>query len=225
MINPYKNSIKNYVSIMLIQIKALKIKGESEDPFTYTSGNKGPIYVDNRKIISYPIFKNVIASFFAHILEFEIKEDITCIIGGETAGMSFAEHLADLLNKIYFYVRKQSKGYGIKSRLVGDLNMLKGKAVLIEDLITDGGSKISFIEGIRDNIECNHTLVVFDREQGGAAKLKKMGVSLHSLTTLKDTLKIGKEYNFINSETYDYVQEYLQDPKSWSEKRDFEWFD
>ncbi len=59
--------------------------------------------------------------------------------------MSFAKHLADLLNKIYFYVRKQIKGYGIKSRLVGDLNMLKGKAVLIEDLITDGRSKISFI--------------------------------------------------------------------------------
>ena len=96
MLNPYKNSIRNYVSIMLWQIEALKIKGENEEPFTYASGNKGPIYVNNRKIISYPILKNLIASFFAHILEFDVKEEITCIIDGDTVGMIFAEPLEEI---------------------------------------------------------------------------------------------------------------------------------
>ncbi|MHA1386284.1 MAG: orotate phosphoribosyltransferase [Candidatus Helarchaeota archaeon] len=219
-----RKAIEIFTSTLLFHLEAIKLKKEQEEPFEYTSGKKGPIYINNRVLISHPYYKKIISGFFATIIEFEISEKISCIIGGATAGMSFAEQLADLLNKPYFYIKKkEKKPHGLKQYIVGDLSLLKGNVILVEDLITDGGSKEHFLDEIEKyiNIKCNHCLVVFDREQGGKEKLEKRGVSLHSLTTLKKTLQIGLDSNFIDESTYHYVSKYLKDPEKWASDKGY----
>jgi len=216
-------AMQNYVSILLLKLGAVKIN--KDEPFKYASGNVGPIYVDCRVLISHPIQKKIIAGFFANLLS-DIDYEIDLIAGGETAGMSFAEELADLVNKPYYYIRKEQKEHGLQGRVVGDSNIYAHKimmGLLVEDLITDGKSKISFIDALRDaSIQCEYCFVVIDRQQGGKESLSNINVKLYSLTTLIGTLSVGRETEVIDEETYQDVLHYLEDPEKWSVDRGYD---
>jgi len=198
--------ISKIVSETLWEVKAIKVS--PEEPFELASGKMSPIYIDCRIPISHPLPRNIITTC-AHFLYEKEHLDADIIAGGETAGIPYAAWLADRLGKPYVYVRKEAKGYGIKTQIVGDIK--PGSLVLLyEDLITDGGSKINFVTGIRQ-AGCNirDCLVIFDRLQGGKERLAEHGVQLHSMTNLNFTLEVGLQRGYISKEDFDLVSDYL----------------
>lgn len=233
----FKVDIENYVAKLLLFLNAVKLQKDGEEPFLYTGGNRGPIYIDNRVLISHNSYRKIIAGFISNII-LDIKPidmdgfpwDISYIAGGATAGMPFAQDVADMLGLPYFYIREKKKEHGISDFVVGDLFNVLGKdlisihpAVLVEDLITDGKSKEHFIEQLRKHCWCADCVVIFDREQGGREKLKSLGVELYSLTTMSKLLDVAFNNRIINSDTYSSIKDYLKDPRKWNEDRGFKW--
>ncbi|MBI4457231.1 MAG: orotate phosphoribosyltransferase [Acidobacteria bacterium] len=206
--------IGELISILLWEHRAIQVS--STEPFQLSSGNFTPLYINCRLLISYPGTRSVIVSF-AQRLYHERQIAADCIAGGETAGIPFGAWLAERLDKPFVYVRKKKKEHGTGSRLEG---VPKGEVLLFEDLITDGGSKLSFIEAIREaGCMISRCLVLVDREQGGEASLARVGVKLHSLVGISRCLETGRALSLLSSEALAQVKEYLADPSDWHRRR------
>ena len=145
-------------------------------------------------------------------------EQFDAVAGGETAGIPFAAFIAERLNLPMQYVRKKSKGFGRNARIEGDIK--KGQRILlVEDLTTDGGSKLSFAEAIREaGAEVKHTFVVFyyDIFKDSMKKLNDNDLSLHYLATWWDVLNYAKKTNKFDKRTLSSVEDYLNNPIDWS---------
>ncbi len=205
------------IAKLLINIKSVNFSFDNY--FTLTSGLKSPVYVDCRKIISYVnerelIFKNSLLYLKKNNLSFDI------IAGGETAGIPYAAFLSDKLKKPMLYIRKKPKGFGINKQIEGDFEKDQN-ALLVEDLATDGGSKITFVKAMRDaGLKVKDIFVIFhyDIFDYSLSELSKMNVKIHSLCTWKDivnyieTKKIFNELEILN------LKEFLSNPDKWREK-------
>ncbi len=204
--------IKETLALMLWQFEAIQISPEK--PFRLTSGNYSPIYINCRRLISEPTFIQYFCGAAKYFISHrKIKMDV--IAGGETAGIPFAAFLSQSLSLPLVYIRKKTKAHGIAKLVEG--NLPKGKRVLlVEDLITDAGSKIHFAESIRANgAYIEDVLVVFDRNQGGAEVLQRSGMSLHSLTDLDVALNVAQNNNIVTNNTITLVKKYLDSPIEW----------
>jgi len=194
--------------------KAIQVN-ESQ-PFRLASGAFTPIYINCRLLISYPSTRDILISFARYLYQ-ERELECDCIAGGETAGIPFAAWLAEKLDKPLIYVRKKRKDYGESQRLEG---VPTGRVLLVEDLMTDGGSKVGFIEAIREaGCTVSDCLVFVDREQNGAQTLEKLGVTLHSLVGLSTCLKIGQAMGLLSEDSLAEVNHYLEDPSAWHLER------
>jgi orotate phosphoribosyltransferase len=138
--------------------------------------------------------------------------------GGETAGIPFAAWIADRMNLPMQYVRKKPKGYGRDAQIEGDI--FEGQRVLlVEDLTTDGGSKLRFAQAIRKaGAHCNHTFVVFyyDIFRNTHEMLAENGLKLHYLVTWWDVLRVARAENKFDAATLDQVEAFLNSPLKWS---------
>lgn len=201
------------VSLQLWQCQAIEVNVAK--PFRLVSGNYSPIYIDCRKLISSVFFVDLFTIASRLIFESE-QVEFDVVAGGETAGIPFAAFLARAFACPLIYVRKKQKSYGIPSRVEGILP--EGKQVLlVEDLITDGGSKLSFIQGIRESKGVvNDVLVVFDRLQGGREAIAKENVRLHALTDIDLALAEAENGGLLSIEELQIVREYLRSPQNWS---------
>jgi len=202
---------------MLFEIEAVHFM--TEKPFIFTSGKASPVYIDCRKIISFPRVRSTLMDFGAAKLAQDIGfEQFDAVAGGETAGIPFAAFIAERLNLPMQYVRKKSKGFGRNARIEGDIK--KGQRILlVEDLTTDGGSKLSFAEAIRDaGAEVKHTFVVFyyDIFKDSMKKLNDNDLSLHYLATWWDVLNYAKKTDKFDKKTLFSVEDYLNNPIDWS---------
>ena len=202
---------------MLFEIEAVHFM--TEKPFIFTSGKASPVYIDCRKIISFPRVRSTLMDFGAAKLAQDIGfEQFDAVAGGETAGIPFAAFIAERLNLPMQYVRKKSKGFGRDARIEGDIK--KGQRILlVEDLTTDGGSKLSFAEAIRSaGAEVKHTFVVFyyDIFKDSMKKLNDNDLSLHYLATWWDVLNYAKKTNKFDKKTLFSVEDYLNNPIDWS---------
>lgn len=174
--------------------------------FDLASGRKSPVYVDLRILPSFPESFEIIADELTRLVK-ELKVDV--IAGAETAGIPYAAAIAIKAKLPMVYVRKRPKGYGTNSMIEGILNK-DDSCVLIDDMVTNAGSKLIFIDGIRETgASVEHVVVTLDREQGAMAALKKEGVKLHSLITLRQLLDYMIDRNMITREDYEKVVEYL----------------
>jgi len=142
----YNNVIAREVAEYLLEIKAVVL--QPQNPFTWVSGLKSPIYCDNRKTLSYPKARRYIKNAFVDIIS---EEFATCevIAGVATAGIPHGALVADVLNKPFIYVRDKPKGHGMENRIEGKLEAGQ-KVVLIEDLISTGGSSLKAAEAVRE---------------------------------------------------------------------------
>lgn len=200
---------------MLLEIKAVHFSAE---PFTYASGLKGPTYIDCRKLISHPRIRGTLMDFMAATVcrnaGFEAFDNIA---GGETAGIPFAAMVAERLGLPMSYVRKKPKGYGRNARIEGE--MREGQRVLlVEDLTTDGGSKLSFVDAIRETgASCAHTAVIFYYGifPETTQRLADHGVALHHLCTWWDVLAEAKAQRSFDAATIAEVEAFLHDPRGW----------
>ena len=202
---------------MLLEIKAVHFR--PEEPYIFTSGLASPVYIDCRKLISYPRIRSTLMDFAVSTLVRDTGyESFDAIAGGETAGIPFAAWIADRMQLPMQYVRKKPKGFGRDARIEGDIQ--EGQRVLlVEDLTTDGGSKLSFAEAIREaGGNCEHTLVVFyyDIFKQTPENLDKAGLNLHYLVTWWDVLAASRAANHFPEESHVQVEAFLNDPIAWS---------
>ncbi len=217
---PPKDEIARLSAAMLLEIGAVHFR--PQEPFTLASGLPSPTYIDCRKLISYPRIRSTLMDFLAcTVMRDAGFETFDNIAGGETAGIPFAAFVAERLGLPMTYVRKKPKGYGRNARIEGEMS--EGQEVLlVEDLTTDGGSKISFVDAIRNTgASCGHTAVIFyygifpETEQ----TLGDHGVQLHHLCTWWDVLEVSREKEFFDEATLSATEEFLRDPRAWQAQR------
>ncbi|MBF0542346.1 MAG: orotate phosphoribosyltransferase [Nitrospirae bacterium] len=197
---------RELTALMLLQMEAVKIN--TANPFKLASGKLSPIYVNCRRAISEPQFMQIFSSYAQSILKTQgIRPDV--IAGGETAGIPYAAYLASSFNLPMVYVRKAKKAYGQGGQVEGYIEQ-GASVLLVEDLITDGGSKAAFIDAIKEaGGIITDALVLFDRLQGGKETLYNYGINLHSLTDMDMILSISEKYGLLSSEDIISVREYL----------------
>lgn len=214
--DPVLDRLSESAAIQMWELEAVKVRLDA--PFQLASGNFSPVYFDCRRVISEPTFM----SFFvaaARLLCERSGVSFDCIAGGETAGIPFAAVLAANCSKPMVYIRKKAKGYGGASRVEGELPA-GSKVLLVEDLITDGGSKLGFLDAI-EGAGCviDTTLVLCDRQQGGRSLLAERQVSLAAIVDRDTLMSVARETGRLDEEGETSLHHYFADPVAWHRRR------
>jgi len=214
---PDKEFIADITAKMLLEVEAVRFR--TEEPFKFTSGWASPVYIDCRKLISYPRVRQTLMDFAASVILREIGfESIDTVAGGETAGIPFAAWIADRLMLPMQYVRKKPKGFGRDAQIEGDFKE-GARILLVEDLTTDGRSKIKFCEALRQaGAEVSHTFVLFNYDIFPRTKesLAKTGLQMHALATWWNILSACKDMKYFDSAILEEVERFLNAPIEWS---------
>ncbi|ASP21497.1 orotate phosphoribosyltransferase [Antarctobacter heliothermus] len=202
---------------MLWEIEAVNFM--TDEPYKLASGQLSPVYIDCRKLISFPRIRSTLMDFLTvTVMRNAGFEAFDNIAGGETAGIPFAALVAERMALPMTYVRKKPKGYGKNARIEGAMS--EGERVLlVEDLTTDGGSKISFVDAIRDTgATCAHTAVIFYYGifPETTKTLGDHGVALHHLCTWWEVLAEAPEKH---AGVLSEVESFLKDPHGWRAAR------
>ena len=203
---------------MLLEIGAVGVR--PEEPFVLTSGLASPVYVDCRKIISYPRVRDTLMDFSVSVLLREVGfEELDAIAGGETAGIPFAAWIADKMGLPMQYVRKRPKGFGRAAQVEGDIHDGQ-KVLLVEDLATNGGSKVRFCNALRNaGAVVSDAIVIFfyDVFPETRRELEGHGLRLHALATWRDVLAECRRTGVFGAGRLREVEAFLDDPIKWSE--------
>lgn len=199
---------------MLLEAEAVLFR--PEQPFTLTSGMRSPVYVDIRRLIGFPAIRAALMDQAVATLTRDLGPGaVDAVAGGETAGIPFAAWIAERMDLPMLYVRKKPKGFGRGARIEGWAPE-GARTLLVEDLATDGGSKRSFAEGLREaGYPCAHTFVVFYYDIFPDA-LAGAGLTLHRLATWWDVLAVAAETGALSGAARDGVAAFLRDPQGWS---------
>jgi len=202
---------------MLLEVKAVHFR--ADQPYTFTSGLASPVYIDCRKLISYPRIRAALMDFAtAKVMRDAGFEQFDAVAGGETAGIPFAAWIAERMGLPMLYVRKKPKGFGRDAQIEGAL-VDDARVLLVEDLTTDGGSKLRFAEAIRAaGMRVEHTLVVFYYGifAQTPAVLREHGLTLHHLATWADVLAEARAGGHFDAGTLAEVEAFLDAPLAWS---------
>jgi orotate phosphoribosyltransferase len=205
---------------ILLEIGALNFR--PDEPYTLTSGWKSPVYIDCRKIIFFPRARTKICELGVEKLYRAIGyEQVQAVAGGETAGIPFAAWIADRMSLPMSYVRKQPKGFGKNALIEGDVPVGM-RTLLVEDLTTDGRSKIRFAQALREaGALVSDAFVVFYYGvfPGSLETLSEMGISLHHLCTWWDVLEACRDKPYFPDSHLAEVRKFLEDPVAWSAAR------
>ena len=215
--SPAQSRIAELAAQWLLEIDAILFR--PEPPFIFTSGWASPVYTDMRKVIAFPRTRAALVSAAAEIIRESIGcESLDVIAGGETAGIPYAAWLATELALPMQYVRKKPKGFGRNARIEGEVRD-GARVLLVEDLATDGRSKVNFVEAIRESGQtCSDALVFFYYGifPEAEADLASHGIRLHALTTWHDVLKVAKAKGTFAAPVLAEVERFLQQPAPWS---------
>ncbi len=199
---------KEKIANLLLSIGCVNIDFKKQ--FTLTSGKKSPVYVDCRKLISFPKERELIINEMCKQIKSKYKNKSTIIAGGETAGIPYSSFLCQKMKYPMIYIRKSPKGFG-KGKLIEGEFKKNTQSILVEDMATDGGSKLHFIRALRQNeLKVKDIYVVFYYGIYPKAKknISKMKVNLNYLTSWKDILTISP--NYISDKDYDNLKSYLE---------------
>ena len=195
---------------ILIDIGAVSISVEK--PFTLTSGKKSPVYVDCRKIISFPKERKRLMKMALQILQNCASFDV--IAGGETAGIPYSSFLCQKMKNPMIYIRKSPKGFGKGKLIEGDFKK-NSQSILVEDMATDGGSKLHFINALRQNdlkVKDIYVIFFYGIYPNAKKNMSKMKVNLNYLATWQDILNVSP--NYISNEDYLKLESYLSSIKN-----------
>lgn len=182
---------KKEIAKILLHVGAVELS--PEDPFTWASGIQSPIYCDNRLTMSDPIGRKKIAQGLADLIK-EYYPETTLIAGTATAGIPHAAWVADILGLPMVYIRSAAKGHGRSRQIEGKVTSLD-KAIIIEDLISTGGSSLNAVEALRsENVEVTGVVSIFTYELESADKaFEEAGLSYKSLTDFNALTEAAKE--------------------------------
>lgn len=205
-------------SRILLETKSVLFSPEK--PFTFTSGRVSPVYVDCRRLISFPRARRRLMDLAADLIERKVgHESLDAVAGGETAGIPFAAWIAERLSLPMLYVRKKPKGFGRNAQIEGE--MPEGaRVVLVEDLASEGTSKLNFVRAIRQaGGVIAHSFVIFNYGIFPQSTLEAEGIALHWLATWWDALRVAQGLGYFTPEQFAAVKAFLEDPDDWSAAR------
>jgi len=210
-------------------LKTGSVQVYRDRPFVFVSGRVSPVYVDCRRLLSFPDVREDIVEQLAIKVKRDIGlEVIDVIAGGETAGIPYAAFVSLKVGKPMIYVRKAAKGYGQSKQIEGVLEAQQ-RVLLVEDLITDGMSKLGFNAGIRAaGASITHCLCVFEYSldrlglHEGRKKLSEHKIQLHSLVTWDHMLDTGLSKKYFSEQVSQQIQDFLVEPENWGRKMGFE---
>ena len=212
-----KSFIADMTAKMMLEVKAVHFS--EGKPFIFTSGWASPVYIDCRKLISYPRVRSTLIDFATATIVREAGfEQFDTIAGGETAGIPYAAWIADRLALPMQYVRKKPKGFGRNAQIEGHIEE-GARTLLVEDLTTDGRSKVNFCKALRDaGAIVEYVLVMFYYDIFPESKkvMGELGVRLHHLATWWDVLRVVKQGNYLASAQVGEVEKFLNAPAEWS---------
>jgi len=206
-------NISSSLSSKLLQIKAIKLS--PQNPFTWASGILSPIYCDNRITLAYPEVRNMIKEGFAELcLGYE---SVDLIAGVATAGIAHGALLADHMNLPFAYVRSKAKGHGRQNTIEGEVK--KGQdCVVIEDLISTGGSSIKAVQDLREaGVNVLAVLAIFSYNLDKAKKnFEQIDCPYTTLTDYTNLISIAAQDNFVQPQELDLLKIWSQDPENWT---------
>lgn len=192
------------------------VKFSPKEPFTYASGLKGPIYCDNRLILSHVDFRNqIIKSFIEVIKTHSLQFDL---VGGiATAGIPHAAMIADRLEAPMVYVRPKAKEHGKKNQVEGDYKPNQS-VILVEDLVNQGSSLAEAMFGVHAaGLTSSQCLCIVDYQMAESRKrLKELSLNLYPLTDFEHLVEAAIELRFINFDDKKLLMDWHDDPKEWS---------
>ena len=209
-----ENNFQDAVAEILIKIESVKFS--FDQPYILISGKKSPVYVDCRKIISYTKERNKVLDYAEQYIK-QNNLSFEILAGGETAGIPYAAFLAERLQKPMIYIRKKPKGFGKNQQIEGNFNDNQ-KAILIEDLTTDGASKVVFIEVLRKfNINVSDIFVIFYYDIFNLSKtpLATLNVNMHYLCTWKNIINIVQKNKILSVNEINNLKYFLSEPEKW----------
>lgn len=210
-------SLESLLAEKLLKISAIKL--QPEIPFTWASGWNSPIYTDNRKTLSYPEVRSFIKIEMCRLI-LENFEKPDAIAGVATGAIAMGALVADALGLPYVYVRSSAKDHGLENLIEGNLTPGQ-RVVVIEDLISTGGSSLKAVEAIRQaGCEVVGMAAIFTYGFPLAIKrFKDAGVELLTLSNYNAMLEAALDTQYIREEDLDTLKEWRKDPANWAPVR------
>ncbi|WP_028545002.1 orotate phosphoribosyltransferase [Paenibacillus taiwanensis] len=207
------NELELTIAKHLLDIQAVALR--PNEPFTWTSGIKSPIYCDNRLTMSYPEIRNAIAEGFVQLIK-EFAPDAEVIAGTATAGIPHAAWVADKLGLPMAYIRDKAKGHGKQNQIEGLIRPGQ-KVVVIEDLISTGGSSIKAAQAIREaGAEPLAVYAIFSYQLDKAVQaFAEAGITLRTLSNYSALIQAALDHNVIKQSDLSALQAWREDPTTW----------
>jgi orotate phosphoribosyltransferase len=215
--DPDDLNVRRALAADLLQIGAVSLR--PDDPFTWSSGMKSPIYCDNRVTLGYPRIRTAIRDGFHHIVQ-HLDPGPDVVAGTATAGIPHAAWLADRLDLPMAYVRGEAKSHGRKNRIEGVVR--RGQTVvLVEDLISTGGSALSAVEALQTaGAHVLAVVAIFSYElMAAASAFQDRDVACHTLTDFSTLIDVARRENDLPEAAFDSLSEWRRDPQAWSDAR------
>lgn len=207
------SSFARELALDLLKINAVVLR--PNDPFTWSSGWHSPIYCDNRLTLRYPPVRKKIAQQFTGFIRKEYA-DVEVITGTATAGIPHASWVAEALDKPMSYVRAKAKAYGLGNQIEGGIQ--KGEStVVIEDLISTGGSAISVVEALEfigADVQCIMSIFTYGFDKS-VQRFEKANIPVHTLTDYTTLIKVAKDHDYIDEKDLKTLNNWRQKPETW----------
>ena len=201
-----------------ILLETKSVHFNPDQPFTFTSGRKSPVYIDCRRLISFPRARAKLMDLAAEMITRRIGfESLDAIAGGETAGIPFAAWIAERLSLPMLYIRKKPKGFGRMAQIEGEFKE-GARVLLVEDLASEGTSKLNFVQAVRAaGGTIAHTFVIFHYGifPSSVTSLEAEGVALHGLATWHDVLDLADRRGSFTPAQYRAIKSFLDAPDAW----------
>ncbi|MDX1544414.1 MAG: orotate phosphoribosyltransferase [Christiangramia sp.] len=198
---------------LLLQIKAIKL--EPQQPFTWASGWKSPIYCDNRIVLSYPMIRNYVREHFAKQIEEQYgKPDVIAAVATGAIGIGML--VAEYLSLPFAYVRPEPKGHGRQNQIEGNLE--EGQTVVvIEDLISTGKSSLNAVKALEEagaNVKGMFAIFTYGFDTS-VNSFEKADIELHTLSDYEHLIETAQNTNYINAEEAGILRKWREDPANW----------
>ncbi|MBK9283791.1 MAG: orotate phosphoribosyltransferase [Sphingobacteriaceae bacterium] len=204
------------IAEFLLQIKAIKL--QPDNPFTWASGWKSPIYCDNRKTLSYPAIRTYIRQQFVNSINSNFaKPDV--IAGVATGGIALGALVAQEMNLPFVYVRSEAKKHGLTNMIEGEINSSQS-VVVIEDLISTGGSSLKAVEALREKgCDVKGMVAIFTYGfENATENFNKAKCNLKTLTNYDVLIKTALSKNYVSEKDIDSLTNWRIDPANWNSK-------
>tara|TARA_E500000331_G_C17186384_1_gene682847 strand:+ start:296 stop:940 length:645 start_codon:yes stop_codon:yes gene_type:complete len=212
--NQNQKKYKSETAELLLKLKAIKL--QPNDPFTWASGWKSPIYCDNRIILSNIGCRNKIANYFSQLITEKYK-DVDVIAGVATGAIGIGILVAEKLNLPFIYVRPEAKKHGRQNQIEGEVSKGK-KIIVIEDLISTGKSSLNAVKALREaELDVLGMIAIFTYDfEISKNNFLKDSVKLNTLSNYSELLKKAVEINYVSEKDIETLEKWNKSPESWS---------